>query len=193
MNAVTATLERPAQPATGADALQARQVAVRFEGLTAIEDLSLTLGRNEVLGLIGPNGAGKTTLVNVLTGFERPSAGQVVLGRRGRHAAGRRDRRARAGLARTFQGVRLFRGLSVIENLEAAAVGSGLPRAAAERRAARDPALDGPRATGVRSRRHAALWRRAAGRHRPRARDGARASCCSTSRPPGSRMPSATG
>ena len=75
MNEVTATLERPAQTATGADALQARQVAVRFEGLTAIEDLSLTLQRNEVLGLIGPNGAGKTTLVNVLSGFERPSQG----------------------------------------------------------------------------------------------------------------------
>jgi branched-chain amino acid transport system ATP-binding protein len=134
VNEVTATLERPAQTATGADALQARQVAVRFEGLTAIEDLSLTLQRNEVLGLIGPNGAGKTTLVNVLSGFERPSQGQVVL-------AGvdvtrwPAERRARAGLARTFQGVRLFRELSVIENLEAAAVGSGLPRAAAQRRA----------------------------------------------------------
>jgi branched-chain amino acid transport system ATP-binding protein len=128
---VTASLDRrPAAAAT----LQARAVTVRFDGLTAIEDVSLALGRDEVLGLIGPNGAGKTTLVNVLTGFERPSAGQVLLAGEDvtRWPA---HRRARAGLARTFQGVRLFRGLSVLENLEAAAVGGGLARAAAERRA----------------------------------------------------------
>ena len=130
MSQIAGSPDRPS------DGLQAHEVSVRFDGLTAIEGLSISLSRSEVLGLIGPNGAGKTTLVNVLTGFERPSAGRVLL-------AGADitlwppHRRGRAGLARTFQGVRLFRGLSVLENLEAAAVGSGLARPAAERRASR--------------------------------------------------------
>ena len=133
MNDSTATSDRLEQTGSSA-ALEARGVSVRFDGLTAIEGLSIALEPNEVLGLIGPNGAGKTTLVNVLTGFERPSEGRVLL-------AGADitrwppHRRGRAGLARTFQGVRLFRALSVIENMEAAAVGSGLARQAAERRA----------------------------------------------------------
>jgi branched-chain amino acid transport system ATP-binding protein len=120
----------------GAEVLAAEAVTVRFGGLTAIEDVSLTLARHEVLGLIGPNGAGKTTFVNVLTGFQRPTAGRVLLA--AEDVTGwPAHRLGRAGLARTFQGVRLFRGLSVIENVEAAAVGSGLKRREAERRAAR--------------------------------------------------------
>jgi branched-chain amino acid transport system ATP-binding protein len=116
------------------ESLQACDISVRFEGLTAIDGVSITLSRNEVLGLIGPNGAGKTTLVNVLTGFERSTAGRVVLA--GEDVTGwPAHRLGRAGLARTFQGVRLFRGLPVIENLEAVAVGTGLWRHAAERRA----------------------------------------------------------
>jgi branched-chain amino acid transport system ATP-binding protein len=131
---IAATHDRPDVAMGSPDALQADAVSVRFDGLTAIEDLSITLGRNEVLGLIGPNGAGKTTLVNVLTGFERPTEGRVLLAGED-VTAWPAHRRGRAGLARTFQGVRLFRGLPVIENLEAAAVGSGLSRPAAERRA----------------------------------------------------------
>ena len=89
-----------------------------------------------MFGLIGPNGAGKTTLVNVLTGFQRPTRGRVVLGGEdvtglSAHELGRR------GLARTFQAVRLFRDMPVIENLEAAAVGTGLGRRDAARRASR--------------------------------------------------------
>jgi branched-chain amino acid transport system ATP-binding protein len=129
-----ATPDRLEQAMRSAETLQARDVSVRFEGLTAIDGVSIALSRNEVLGLIGPNGAGKTTLVNVLTGFERSTAGRVVLA--GEDVTGwPAHRLGRAGLARTFQGVRLFRGLSVIENLEAAAVGTGLRRRAAERRA----------------------------------------------------------
>ncbi len=128
----SAALQRPG----GAEVLAADAVSVRFGGLSAIEGVSLSLGRREVLGLIGPNGAGKTTFVNVLTGFQRPSAGRVLLA--GEDVTGwPPHRRGRAGLARTFQGVRLFRGLSVIENIEAAAVGSGLGRHEAEQRAAR--------------------------------------------------------
>jgi branched-chain amino acid transport system ATP-binding protein len=114
--------------------LEAKDIVVAFGGLTAIDGVSLALGSGEILGLIGPNGAGKTTLVNVLTGFQRPDQGRVSLGgidltRRSAHQV------ARAGLARTFQAVRLFRDLLVIENLEAAAVGSGITRGSARRRA----------------------------------------------------------
>ncbi len=127
-----AAIDRP----DDAERLAAHAISVAFGGLTAIEGVSLSLGRQEILGLIGPNGAGKTTLVNVLTGFQPPSAGRVLLA--GQDVTGWPAHRiGRAGLARTFQGVRLFRGLSVLENLEAAAVGSGLNRRAAERRAAR--------------------------------------------------------
>jgi branched-chain amino acid transport system ATP-binding protein len=92
--------------------LEARGVSVRFEGLTALDRVDLEVRYGEILGLIGPNGAGKTTLVNVVTGFQRPGAGSV-------HFAGADvtpwppHRIARAGLARTFQSVRLFPDLTV--------------------------------------------------------------------------------
>ena len=114
--------------------LRARGIVVRFEGLTALDRVSLALGRGEILGLIGPNGAGKSTLVNALTGFERPARGAVYLDdvEITRWPAARI---ARSGVARTFQAVRLFRGLSVLENLSAAGVGGGLALRAAEARA----------------------------------------------------------
>jgi branched-chain amino acid transport system ATP-binding protein len=119
-----------------AETLEARQIVVAFGGLRAIDDVSVTLAPGEVFGLIGPNGAGKTTLVNVLTGFQKPSSGKVLLG--GVDLTGQSaDQVARQGLARTFQAVRLFRDLLVIENLEAAAVGSGLGRREARQRAMR--------------------------------------------------------
>jgi branched-chain amino acid transport system ATP-binding protein len=102
----------------------------------ALQDVTLELHRHEVVGLIGPNGAGKSTLVNVLTGFDFPSEGTVELG--GREITGwSSHRRARAGVARTFQHSRSFRSLSVRENVEVATLGVGAgPRAA--RRRARD-------------------------------------------------------
>jgi branched-chain amino acid transport system ATP-binding protein len=116
------------------ETLEGTDIVVAFGGLTAIAGVSLALGGGEILGLIGPNGAGKTTLVNVLTGFQKPSRGRISLG--GVDMTGLAAHRfARAGLARTFQAVRLFRDLPVIENLEAAAVGSGLSRRAARARA----------------------------------------------------------
>lgn len=110
--------------------LVARGVHVRFEGVQALDDVELLLRRGEILGLIGPNGAGKTTLVNVLSGFQRPLPGTVMLGRE------RIDRWppakiAFSGLARTFQGVRSFTDLSVFENVEVAAVGVRARRAVA--------------------------------------------------------------
>ena len=94
----------------------------------------MELRRHEVVGLIGPNGAGKSTLVNVLTGFDRPTAGVVELD--GRVITGwSAHRRARAGLARTFQHSRSFRSLSVRENVELAALGVGTGTRAARARA----------------------------------------------------------
>jgi branched-chain amino acid transport system ATP-binding protein len=96
--------------------------------------VTLELGRGEVVGLIGPNGAGKSTLVNVLSGFDFPSEGSVELGERNvtRWSA---HRRARAGLARTFQHSRSFGSLSVRENVEVAALGTGAGGRTARRRA----------------------------------------------------------
>jgi branched-chain amino acid transport system ATP-binding protein len=115
--------------------LSAQQVSVRFGGLLAVDDVSIRLDRGEILGLIGPNGAGKTTLVNVLSGFQRPQGGTIAVGERDCTALPRHSF-PRAGIVRTFQAVRLFRGLTVSENVEAGYVAQGLGRAEARRRAA---------------------------------------------------------
>jgi branched-chain amino acid transport system ATP-binding protein len=97
-----------------------------------LRSVTLELQRGEVLGLIGPNGAGKSTLVNVLSGFDRPTAGTVEL--EGRDITGwRPNRRGRAGLARTFQHSHAFRALTVRENVEVAALGAGASSAEARR------------------------------------------------------------
>ena len=126
-------------PATKADGrpgetLRASSVSRSFEGVRALGDVTLELHRHEVVGLIGPNGAGKSTLVNVLTGFDRPTEGAVELAGREitRWSA---HRRARAGLARTFQHSHSFRDLSVRENVEVAALGVGVGTSRARRRA----------------------------------------------------------
>jgi ABC-type branched-subunit amino acid transport system ATPase component len=115
-------------------ALRAHGVHVEFQGVRAVDDVDVTLRAGEIVGLIGPNGAGKTTLVNVLSGYQRPSAGDVSLAG-GRVTGWPPQRLARHGLARTFQSVRLFAGLTTSENVEAAAVGVGLSRRHARRRA----------------------------------------------------------
>jgi branched-chain amino acid transport system ATP-binding protein len=91
-------------------------VGVRFGGLVALDDVSLDVAAGAVHGVIGPNGAGKTTLFNVCCGFVRPDTGQVL--RHGRPVRDLRPHRLAAmGIARTLQGVGLFRGLSVAENV----------------------------------------------------------------------------
>ncbi|HWX84306.1 MAG TPA: ATP-binding cassette domain-containing protein, partial [Xanthobacteraceae bacterium] len=97
--------------------LRAQGVTVRFGGLVAVDEVSISLARGEILGLIGPNGAGKTTLVNVLSGFQRPLAGAITVGERDCTGLPRHGF-PRAGVVRTFQAVRLFRGLTVSENVE---------------------------------------------------------------------------
>jgi branched-chain amino acid transport system ATP-binding protein len=112
------------------EALLADGICVRFDGLTAVDDVSLTIKRSEIVGLIGPNGAGKTTLVNALSGFQRPTSGQVFLD--DLEVTGMAPvELARRGLTRTFQAVRIFGDLSVYENVEAAALSTVRRRAAA--------------------------------------------------------------
>jgi branched-chain amino acid transport system ATP-binding protein len=96
--------------------LEVRGVTKHFGGVTALDGVSLGLAGNELLGLIGPNGSGKTTLVNVIHGSHRPDGGEVYF------RGGRIDRLppylvARRGIGRTFQVTRVFRRLSVLENL----------------------------------------------------------------------------
>jgi len=115
--------------------LGASHVTVLFSGIRAIEDVSVELARGEILGLVGPNGAGKTTMVNVLSGFQRPHAGAVAVA--DVMTAGRSESWfARNGVVRTFQSVRLFRGLTVSENIEASLSSLAIGRLAARRRAA---------------------------------------------------------
>jgi branched-chain amino acid transport system ATP-binding protein len=130
--------------------LHVRGITVRFGGLVALEDVSLTAEERQVTGIIGPNGAGKTTLLNVLCGFTRPQAGKISfagsqLGRIRPHAL------ADLGIARTLQGVGLFGGMSVVENVMVGATSlakagfwSGLlalPRSDADERWLREAAM----------------------------------------------------
>ncbi len=113
--------------------LRAAGVARSFEGVKALQGIDLEVRPHEVVGLIGPNGAGKSTLINVLTGFTLPTEGTVALDAQD-VTSWKVARRARAGLARTFQHGHLFGGLSVRENVEVAALGVGAsPREARER------------------------------------------------------------
>jgi ABC-type branched-subunit amino acid transport system ATPase component len=111
------------------------RVCKYFEGLKALDEVSLSLARGEILGLIGPNGSGKTTLINVVSGLMRATSGSVHVGgiEITNHAA---HQIAHAGIARTFQTIRLFRALTVMENAEVAAVGVGATRSSARKKAA---------------------------------------------------------
>jgi len=95
---------------------EANGVGKRFGGVQALADVSFAIARGEIYGLIGPNGAGKTTLFNLLTGIYPPDAGSFVLD--GNDLTNRKpDQIARAGVARTFQNIRLFASLSSLENV----------------------------------------------------------------------------
>jgi branched-chain amino acid transport system ATP-binding protein len=97
-------------------ALEVDNVGVRFGGVEALAGVSLTANAGAITGLIGPNGAGKTTLFNVISGLQRPDPGHVVMGGRRITRMGT-HRRARLGLARTFQRLELFGTLSAADNV----------------------------------------------------------------------------
>ena len=104
-------------------ALSLDQLSLSFGGLAALSGLDLEVTDGEIVSLIGPNGAGKTTVFNVITGVYLPSSGDVLF--RGRSIAGQAAHRiARLGIARTFQSLRLFLNMSVIENVMAATYGN---------------------------------------------------------------------
>ncbi len=96
--------------------LEIKNLGIEFGGLRALSGFDFALDQGELVGLIGPNGAGKTTVFNVVTGVYRPTAGDVLLD--GESIAGMKPFRVnRLGIARTFQNVRLFGGLSVLDNV----------------------------------------------------------------------------
>jgi branched-chain amino acid transport system ATP-binding protein len=104
--------------------ISATGIGWRVGGARILEDVSLTVGAGELLGIIGPNGAGKSSLVNILSGVTRPSAGQVVLEDRDVSSFSS-TRRARLGLARSFQTSALFDGLTAGENVRLAVQAAG--------------------------------------------------------------------
>jgi branched-chain amino acid transport system ATP-binding protein len=127
------------------------RVSRNFGGLSAVSDFSLSLGRGDLFGLIGPNGAGKTTVFNVITGVYPPSAGEIRMD--GRRIEGSQPVQiCRTGIARTFQNIRLFQNLSVLDNVVVAfnrPAGHGLfrtvlrtPRCARELEAAESDGME---------------------------------------------------
>ena len=104
-------------PNGGAVLLEAANVSKVFGGLVAVNDVSFTVPRGGIVSLIGPNGAGKTTFFNCMTGLYKPSTGRVYLD--GRDITGKRpDLVTKAGVARTFQNIKLFRTMTAIENVQ---------------------------------------------------------------------------
>jgi branched-chain amino acid transport system ATP-binding protein len=119
---------------SGPAKLAAENIRVHFEGVRAVDGVDLTLEQGQIMGLIGPNGAGKTTFMNAVSGFVPLTGGAVALD--GLDVTDWPPHRLVAkGLVRTFQDVATFSGLSVFENVELGALGAGLSRRAARRRA----------------------------------------------------------
>ncbi len=99
--------------------IQVDNLSLTFGGVKALIDVSLDIRENEILAIIGPNGAGKTCLLNCINGFYKPQKGEIYFGER-RITRIRPDRAARLGLARTFQNIELYTGLSTLDNIMAA-------------------------------------------------------------------------
>ena len=97
--------------------LEARHLGIEFGGLKAVDDFNLTIGRTEIAGLIGPNGAGKTTVFNLLTKVYQPTSGTVLLDGKDTHNMNTVSIN-KAGIARTFQNIRLFGDLTVEDNVK---------------------------------------------------------------------------
>ncbi|MBR6694406.1 MAG: ABC transporter ATP-binding protein [Clostridia bacterium] len=107
----------PERDVDKAPILETHHLGIDFGGLTAVDDLTLAVGRTEICGLIGPNGAGKTTVFNLLTNVYQPTRGTIMLD--GKITAGKNTTQVnRMGIARTFQNIRLFQKMSVIDNVK---------------------------------------------------------------------------
>jgi len=99
--------------------IEVRNLTLSFKGVRALDDVSLDMRDNEILAIIGPNGAGKTCLINCISGFYKPQAGEIYY--EGRNITGiRPDKAARLGIARTFQNIELYSGLTTLDNIMAA-------------------------------------------------------------------------
>lgn len=97
--------------------LDVTHLSISFGGLKAVDDFNINVKKGELYGLIGPNGAGKTTVFNLLTGVYKPNAGSIVLN--GKNITGRKTIEInQAGIARTFQNIRLFKDLTVLDNVK---------------------------------------------------------------------------
>ncbi len=97
--------------------LEAKHLGIDFGGLTAVDDFSLVIGRTEIAGLIGPNGAGKTTVFNLLTNVYKPTRGDILLN--GYSTGGKSTAQlSKMGIARTFQNIRLYTNMSVLDNVK---------------------------------------------------------------------------
>jgi branched-chain amino acid transport system ATP-binding protein len=106
----------PSKPTASGPVLQCRTVERRFGGLVALSGVDMHIERGEIFGLVGPNGSGKTTLTNAITGFYPPQRGEILL--HGRNITGLAPHKvARLGVARTFQNLALFNGMSVLDNI----------------------------------------------------------------------------
>ncbi|MFF8376625.1 ABC transporter ATP-binding protein [Streptomyces sp. NPDC015661] len=115
MTTTTNKAEATTEPAARETVLDARGVTMRFGGLTAVRDVNLTVNSGEIVGLIGPNGAGKTTFFNCLTGLYIPTEGEVRY--KGQVLPPKSFKVTAAGIARTFQNIRLFGNMTVLENV----------------------------------------------------------------------------
>jgi len=114
---MTSSTTKPGATAgNGAPVLTTRKATIRFGGLVAVNELDMNVRRGEIYGLIGPNGAGKTTIFNLLTGVYEPTSGEILF--EGNRIDGQRPYQiASRGVSRTFQNIRLFPGMNVLENV----------------------------------------------------------------------------
>ena len=109
-------MRAPGERDQGDSVLRCRDIELAFGGLRALKGVSLEIPKGQIFGLVGPNGSGKTSMVNVITGFYRPQSGSVNLF--GQEVVGLKPHRIAArGVARTFQNLALFRGMTVLENV----------------------------------------------------------------------------
>ena len=109
----------PAQSNTGKTKILVQNLSLAFKGVKALNDITFEIKDNEILAIIGPNGAGKTCLLNCINGFYKPQKGEIYF--EGQRITGiRPDKAAKLGLARTFQNIELFSGLSTLDNIMAA-------------------------------------------------------------------------